>query len=1362
MREESKKIERFDGTNMVRWEPAMQSFLMSKKLWMKMRKIAPVAGETRGDATHVKRLKDDNLEEDNMEIIGKIAENVIASFQNTVLKFEYADEAWNYLLKLYKAGGDSDSAGIISKRKFYNLKMQEGENISNFLAEVYGHAQDLKMTDVDVREFVVQGGLPESFNVWMDTIKDNPTYAKWPEFRAKIEREGLQRGCVNVKKEEGKDHHSVMETKMYGKCYRCGQTGHSAQRCKGELKCFKCNRNGHRSFECKTGKDERGNKERGNSKRDFKKVQETTKKFVMETTRRNEETPIAYEETPIAYEEAPMAQNSSDRETVTWKYDTACSDHCTPRRDLFTEYERCDEVFYTAKRGDKMKIIGKGTVVLNTTAGLVELAEVLHCEELASNLLSGFTLQQNGVRVILGEEIVFEKKNIEICRGHMEDRAWTLKLEVIKRQRGASAEETKRDDQCLEHRRMGHVAKLKGDKFCDVCAKAKATANKKNKKSINRKPTRGLVHMDLFGPVFQKYFAVVIYDFTDEVAILPLKHKSEFFDAWTELAKLWSNQHEMVIKIIKCDGGGEFINNRMKEWCKKQGCELFIRNPYVKWQIGVVERRIRTIVEMANCMILDSGLEAEEYLQDAILTSVFLLNRQRSNFTGNIPAEERTGRLVDRKYFRVWGSRAFILIQKETRGKNSKFKNKAEEGILVGYSNSGYIIEMPDKRRIKSRDVKFNEDTKMNSDSDDSSDEEEESDEDVKPKGQTQDTDSTDEDDEEPIADEHSEYFEYPEEPSMPGGYMDPDERDERLREEHTRGAIDKDNIVEGKRTRKHTVYETYKTLSYKDAMQDKEKAEWAKAIELEFKQYCELGMFREVLLPKGRKAISTRVLMKRKEDGRFRPRLVARGFEQEYGLDYKEVFAPVANYPTFRLGIAIAASERRQVRTFDITSAYANSDVNEELYIEIPNGYMDFGRKFMKKEWKLEDEELKERGVLQILKTLQGIKQGAYNWYNEFEGKLKSLGFNTCKYEPCLFYQYVKGQLLLLILWVDDFLWIAPMEAEDLLDKIKKIYKVRETFGRLLGMNISQDEDGIYINSHDYIERKAKEFGVNENSIPCRQPMDLNLVLKKEEQCSKDPYLEVIGSLIHAINTTRADIAFPVGVLARFGNSYGTKHFEEAIRILRYLYTTKTKGLKFNYSKVKGELNLKVYGDADFAGDNLTGRSTSGVIISVNGTAVLWSSKLQSCVTKNTAEAELVATNTALDKLLPIREILLELGFKIEAVPLYQDNNACISILKKNEVNPKTRHMIAKFFYLAEQVEHGIIKMTRIDTKDQPADMMTKALNRTRLNALCYDVGLMDFLYPPNSGSEDIRGSRETTAIERHNNRRMQRPDKP
>ena len=71
MREESKKIERFDGTNMVRWEPAMQSFLMSKKLWMKMRKIAPVAGETRGDATHVKRLKNDNLEEDNMEIIGK-------------------------------------------------------------------------------------------------------------------------------------------------------------------------------------------------------------------------------------------------------------------------------------------------------------------------------------------------------------------------------------------------------------------------------------------------------------------------------------------------------------------------------------------------------------------------------------------------------------------------------------------------------------------------------------------------------------------------------------------------------------------------------------------------------------------------------------------------------------------------------------------------------------------------------------------------------------------------------------------------------------------------------------------------------------------------------------------------------------------------------------------------------------------------------------------------------------------------------------------------------------------------------------------------------------------------------------------
>jgi len=292
------------------------------------------------------------------------------------------------------------------------------------------------------------------------------------------------------------------------------------------------------------------------------------------------------------------------------------------RRDLFHSYEECDETFYTAKKSHKMNIIGKGSIIFESESGLVEFQDVLHCEELASNLLSGFALQSKGVTVELGEENQLKKNDQTLCKGKLIDKAWVLELKVIKEFR--SVEETEKNLGCINHRRMGHISKLNEGEPCETCMKAKATANRKKKKSANRKPTRGLVHMDLFGPVYGIYFGLVVYDFTDEVAIIKLKKKSDFIESWMKLADLWINQLESPIKLIKCDGGGEFVNERMQEWCRKQGCEMFIRNPYVKWQIGVAERRIRTVFEMANCMLLDSGLPSERYFADALFTAVYL------------------------------------------------------------------------------------------------------------------------------------------------------------------------------------------------------------------------------------------------------------------------------------------------------------------------------------------------------------------------------------------------------------------------------------------------------------------------------------------------------------------------------------------------------------------------------------------------------------------------------------------------------------------------------------------------------------------------------------------------------------------
>ena len=525
-----------------------------------------------------------------------------------------------------------------------------------------------------------------------------------------------------------------------------------------------------------------------------------------------------------------------------------------------------------------------------------------------------------------------------------------------------------------------------------------------------------------------------------------------------------------------------------------------------------------------------------------------------------------------------------------------------------------------------------------------------------------------------------------------------------------------------------------------KEALQSKEKFEWIKSLELEYRQYCEANMFKECELSQQRNEISTRMLMNRKADGRFRPRHVARGFEQKYGIDYKEVFAPVANYGTFRLGIAIAAHYGFTVRTFDVTAAFAQSKMEEELYIKLPEGYEEFGRKYMKKEDTLL--KITNRTVLKLRTTLQGVKQGARNWYSEFSSKMESLGLTVSIHEPCLFFKITDSYVIILILWVDDYMWVAPNseEANDILNKVNSAYKTRETHGVLLGMNITNRKDGIFISSRDYIERKCLEFGINANSIPCQQPMDVNLQLLKSDTCSSDPFLEIIGSLIHAVNTTRIDVAFPVGVLARFGNCYNEKHQDAAVRVLRYLYTTKDKGIYFkNGMDAKRKPKIDLFCDADFAGDSNSGKSTTGVIITFNGSGVLWSSKLQSCVTKNTMQAELVATNTGVDKLITIKNILDELGWNLKSVPVYQDNAACRRILEQKELKSTTRHMVAKYFFLKEQIENGIINMKEIETKEQPADMMTKSLNRKKLVYLSKLISLVEQNDLPNGGSVEV-----------------------
>src|SRR6267154_5573930 len=128
------------------------------------------------------------------------------------------------------------------------------------------------------------------------------------------------------------------------------------------------------------------------------------------------------------------------------------------------------------------------------------------------------------------------------------------------------------------------------------------------------------------------------------------------------------------------------------------------------------------------------------------------------------------------------------------------------------------------------------------------------------------------------------------------------------------------------------------------------------------------------VELPSGQKAIKSKWVFKHKADGRFHARLVAKGFTQIHGIDYDETFSPVARFESLRLLLALAALEDWEIHQMDVKSVFLNGVLDEEIYMEQPQGFITPGT---------------ETKVCRLKKAIYGLKQASRAWNLQFHGVL-------------------------------------------------------------------------------------------------------------------------------------------------------------------------------------------------------------------------------------------------------------------------------------------------------------------------------------------------------------------------------------
>jgi hypothetical protein len=226
----------------------------------------------------------------------------------------------------------------------------------------------------------------------------------------------------------------------------------------------------------------------------------------------------------------------------------------------------------------------------------------------------------------------------------------------------------------------------------------------------------------------------------------------------------------------------------------------------------------------------------------------------------------------------------------------------------------------------------------------------------------------------------------------------------------------------------------------------------------------------------------------------------------------------------------------------------------------------------------------------------------------------------------------------------------------------------------------------------------------------PAAVPLSASVKLSRDGDEPLDvsvfPYRELVGSLMYLAVCTRRDISQAVGALARYMSAPQKQHWDAARAMLRYVRGTTGFGICFGDA-----LGLQGYCDADYAGDLDTRRSTTGLVFTLHGGAVSWSSRLQPTVAVSTAEAEYMAAASAVREALWLKKLVAVLGRDVSPVHMFCDNQAAIKLIKHLIASMRSKHIDVQHHFVRERVARGEVVFEYCSTNQMVADCMTKAL---------------------------------------------------
>uniref|UniRef100_A0A251VEZ8 Putative zinc finger, CCHC-type n=1 Tax=Helianthus annuus TaxID=4232 RepID=A0A251VEZ8_HELAN len=1293
------QIPKLTGQNYYHWHIQMRVLLESQELWGIVEDGYQELGTNpSNEATPTYR---DSIKKDKraLHIIFQSVNEIV--FERIAMA-KSSKEAWSILHKSYRGENRVRTVKLQTLRcEFDTLKMKEEESVEDYFNRITLIVNQLRMNEEKISEQRIVEKILRSMTRNFESVVITIEETKNLEDVTTEELMGiLQSHELRMKRYDDTPVEHAFQIQSGGQDrFRQNRNDMGVKgrdRNKGRymnnIRCYNCQKLGHTAKFCRKKEDSV-----------------------------NGDNVLIHQENESEETEDTMFMIFNMEETVNkdcWYLDSGCSNHMTGNKDLFVRMD--DSLKKEVRTGDdkRLEVLGSGEVEIKIRGLNKRIPNVFYVKGLKHNLLSVGQLVQKGYKVkfekdyctiqdakdeIMGTIRMTNNKMFPLNPGSDLTLALTM---------------TTREVSTLWHKRYGHVnldtlvemgnkelvfglPKISRDNsICEGCVSGKqARKNFPTKAKWHATKPLQLVHSDICGPMRTesiggcKYFITFIDDFTRKTWVYFLKFKSEALNYFKLFKAMTEKQSDHVKKTLRTDRGGEYCGRSFQEYLKVNGIHHQLTNSYSPQQNGVAERKNRTLMELSRSMMNIKKLP-NMYWAEAIACATYILNRTVTKTRPNVtPCEAWNGRKPNVEHFKIFGSIAYAHIPKQQW---NKLDDKVEKMIFVGYSENskGYKLYNPLNNKITiSRDVTFDENKRwvMNSKQSDGS---------------------------HTIIEDNEEFTEY-------------DDRDQPTSDSHTlpesesnqdtssfageTASAERSEVSPGTEARSANIRSEgpsgTNVLQQQTQHQDGNEDSSTDSENEEIKTRSINNIYRntrpltdaEVLQKYNERQVVNFVLYANTDPTTYevasKESKWVEAMNKEMESIYKNQTWDLAGGERIRLVLALAAQNDWYLHQMDVKTAFLNGELKEQVYIEQPQGYVKPGE---------------ETKVCHLKRALYGLKQAPRAWYSRIDTYFIQHDFKKCTYEHTLYTKDAKEGKLVICLYVDDLIIASSSmkQITDFKEEMKKEFEMTD-MGKLhyfLGMEVLYENGNIILSQRKYMRNLLERYKMTQSNT-VSTPMEYGLKLSKDdpdETVDGSIYRSLVGSLMYLTNT-RPDIMFAVSKVSRFIENPKKSHWEAAKRILKYIKGTLDQGIiysKGNKQKLVG------YSDSDYAGNLDDSKSTSGYIFHLGSGPISWQSKKQKVVALSSTEAEYMALTLAGCQGIWLKGIMDELQGKHKySIPIYCDNKSTICLARDPVYHGKSKHSRVKYHFIRDLIKKEDVTVLFCATKDQLADIMTKAL---------------------------------------------------